>query len=89
MIPVVQPLQQLRAFQRIHLGPGESTTVTMPLAVRDLAFYDVESGTWLVEPGAFEIRVGASSSDIRLVEGLHVVDVDGPGEKVLSEQRGV
>jgi beta-glucosidase len=86
---VRQPLQQLRAFQRCHLGRGESKTVTMPLAVRDLAFYDAESGTWTVEPGAFEIRVGASAGDIRLVERLQVIDANGPGQDAPSEKRGL
>jgi hypothetical protein len=61
----------------------------MPLPVGDLAFYDVERSTWVVEPGVFEVRVGASASDIRLVERLHVVGVADPGVKAPIEQGGL
>ncbi|MGC9349276.1 MAG: fibronectin type III-like domain-contianing protein, partial [Anaerolineae bacterium] len=74
---VQQPIQQLKGFRRVHLRRGESRTVAMPLAVRDLAFYDVDSKSWVVEPGAFEIRVGPSSGDIRLTARLQVVDTPG------------
>jgi beta-glucosidase len=83
---VQQPLQQLRAFRRIHLERGATQTITIPLVVRDLAFYDVASKAWVVEPGVFEIRVGPSSGDIRLVAKLEVTGSPGAGENTLSTQ---
>ncbi len=50
----------------MHLGPGESREVTISLDRRAFAVYDVASATWAVEAGDFEVRVGASSRDIRL-----------------------
>lgn len=61
-----RPEQELRAFAKVDLEPGECATVQRTLTQRDLAVYDPARGTWVVESGEYEIRVGASSRDIRL-----------------------
>ncbi|WCO66824.1 glycoside hydrolase family 3 C-terminal domain-containing protein [Iamia majanohamensis] len=38
---VPRPAQELRAWAKVHLGPGESTTVTMALGDRAFAWWDV------------------------------------------------
>ena len=60
-----RPRKQLCAFQRVkNIGPGETVTVTLPL--QRSAFELVNSAMErVVEPGEFEIQVGASSDDIR------------------------
>ncbi|MBN1610602.1 MAG: fibronectin type III-like domain-contianing protein, partial [Polyangiaceae bacterium] len=63
-VPV--PIKQLKQFQRLSLEPGDTQTVTLTLPAAELAFYDVDAKGWTVEPGQFEIMVGASSADIRL-----------------------
>jgi beta-glucosidase len=60
-----QPNQTLRAFDRVHLKAGETKTVTLRVAVPDLAHWDVTRGKWVVENGTYDVLVGASSSDIR------------------------
>jgi beta-glucosidase len=62
---VERPIQDLRGFRRITLQPGETQTVTFPLAARDVAYWDPEADAWAVEPGSVEVRVGASSEDVR------------------------
>ena len=64
--------QVLRGFQRITLGPGEKRTVTFTLGPADLQLLDREM-KWVVEPGAFEVRVGASSTDIRVKDTFEIV----------------
>jgi len=71
------PDLQLRGFRRVALGPGESRSVTMPLGGRELALVDVDLRR-VVEPGAFEVLVGASSADIRLRGTLSVRHRAGP-----------
>lgn len=39
--------------------------MTLALSGRDLAFYDVAHGCWILEDGEIEVEVGASSRDIR------------------------
>lgn len=65
-VPPPVPIHQLRGFQRIPLAAGQTKTVTMPLKIADLAFWDETPRRWKVQPGPYEARVGASSADIRL-----------------------
>jgi beta-glucosidase len=61
-----RPVRELKAFQKVDLAPGETKRVTLSLAPRDLADYDVHAHAWVLEPGAYDLLVGASSADIRL-----------------------
>jgi beta-glucosidase len=47
------------------LEPGRTERVHFTLDDRAFAFWDPASGGWRVEPGEFELLVGASSADIR------------------------
>jgi len=67
-----RPIQQLRGFRRVHLEPGQTKTLTFPLAARDLAFWDVTLHGWHVEDGLFDLAVGSSSLDIRARSSLVV-----------------
>ena len=69
---VVRPVKELRGFQRLTLQPGEKRTVSFTLPTAKLAFWDEQTHAFLVEPGAFEIMVGASSADIRTKTVLEV-----------------
>ncbi|HEV7928000.1 MAG TPA: glycoside hydrolase family 3 C-terminal domain-containing protein [Verrucomicrobiae bacterium] len=72
--PVVKrPAEELRGFQRIHLKPGESKKVTFIVPGEKLAFYDETIHAFRVNPGPFQILVGAASDDIRAKAGLLVV----------------
>ena len=62
---VVTPLQQLRAFLKVELAPGESKKITLGFPVGDLSL-TMEDGKRLFEPGAFELRLGTSSDCILL-----------------------
>ena len=55
----------LRGFELISLKPGETKKVVFTLQPEDLQILDRHM-EWTVEPGEFEVRVGASSTDIRL-----------------------
>jgi beta-glucosidase len=54
----------LRGFERVSLLPGEKKRVTFSLGKRDLELLD-RAGRWTVEPGAFKVMMGSSSTDIR------------------------
>jgi beta-glucosidase len=69
---VKQPVRQLRGFRRIHLAPGESATVTLPLRVADLVFWDVTRGRPVIEAAEHRIMVGRSATDIALAATLTV-----------------
>ncbi|TDQ54182.1 glycoside hydrolase family 3 C-terminal domain-containing protein [Actinorugispora endophytica] len=63
---VHRPEQELKAFARVDLQPGESTRVVLVLDARAFAYWHTPLRRWAVEGGLFELRVGASSRDIRL-----------------------
>ena len=60
------PVRQLKRFQRVTLSPGESNILSFTLPASDLAFYDIDSNEFMVEPGRFKVGIGSSSEDIRL-----------------------
>ena len=70
---VKRPTKELRGFQRVRLQPGETKTVTFHLPAEKLAFWDEQSHGFLVEPGRFDVLVGASSADIRVHDHLEVI----------------
>ncbi|KAI0602912.1 glycoside hydrolase family 3 protein [Biscogniauxia sp. FL1348] len=66
------PPQQLRGFEKPFLRPGESATVRFALTRRDFSVWDVVAQDWVVQEGNYEVRVGASSRDIRLTGTVKV-----------------
>ena len=61
-----KPVQELKAFAKTReLKPGESQTLTMQMARRDLASFDEANSQWLTEAGTYTFRIGASSRDIK------------------------
>ena len=58
---VVQPPWQLKGFAHLALDPGATELVTFTLGVRDLSYWDVGSGSWVVAPGCYGIMIGSSS----------------------------
>jgi beta-glucosidase len=61
---VTRPLKELKGFQKVALGPGESREVVFALKPSDLAFYTA-AGRFEAEPGAFRVFVGGSSRDVK------------------------
>lgn len=57
--------KNLAGFERIHLRPGETQTVTFTLDRKHFELLNADM-KWVVEPGEFSIMAGASSEDIRL-----------------------
>ena len=57
--------RNLRGFERIHLKPGETRTVTFTLARDDLGLWDRQM-YFVVEPGKFKVMIGSGSEDIRM-----------------------
>ncbi len=60
------PAQELKGFEKVFLAPGETKSVSFILTRRDLCYYNVAVGNWRVEGGEYELRLSASSRDIRL-----------------------
>ncbi len=63
---VTRPIKQLRDFVRITLPKGAAKTIQLKVPLKDLAYWDVATHKFVVEPGLYNVEVGASSADIRL-----------------------
>ncbi|MBO7130260.1 MAG: glycoside hydrolase family 3 C-terminal domain-containing protein [Prevotella sp.] len=62
----IRPIQ-LQGFARVSLQPGETKTVKVKLYTEQFGFYTNDGKRlWIVRPGSFIVKVGASSQDIRL-----------------------
>jgi beta-glucosidase len=73
---VFRPEQELKAFAKVALEPGASTRVRLRLDSRAFAFWHTPLRRWVVEGGAFEVRVGASSRDVRLTAPVQLSGED-------------
>jgi beta-glucosidase len=59
-----RPPQKLEGFARVSLAAGASKRVTVMLPPRAFAYW---ADGWVIDAGRYEVRVGASSRDRRLV----------------------
>ncbi len=66
---------QLRGFERVPLNPGETKTIHFTLHPEDLQILD-RNMNWTVEPGEFEVRIGASCEDIKLKKDFTITAAD-------------
>lgn len=62
--------KNLRGFERIHLKPGESSTVHFSLVPDDLILINANHER-VVEPGEFKVMIGSSYEDIRLTGSFY------------------
>ncbi|CAI6331495.1 unnamed protein product [Periconia digitata] len=68
-----RPEKELQAFSKVSLQPGETKEVTLELDKYSVGYFDTsltETGAWIAEEGVFEVLIGSSSVDIRLVVAL-------------------
>lgn len=62
----IRPIQ-LQGFARVSLQPGESKKVKVSLQTEQFGFYSNQGKRqWNINPGTFIVKIGASSTDIRL-----------------------
>ena len=68
-----KPLQELKGFAKTQLlKPGESETLSFELNKRSLASFQSGSSAWVADKGDYQVRIGASSKDIRLKDSFNL-----------------
>ena len=75
---IFRPAQELKGFAKVPLRPGESRTVVIPLDDKAFRYWNTQTNRWEVEGGQYELRVGASSADIRLTAAVEIAGTDAP-----------
>ena len=62
---VDRPVKELKGFKKVELNPDETQEVVFEIGRDALSYFDADKHEWVMEPGEFEILIGASSGDIR------------------------
>ncbi|RPF35654.1 glycoside hydrolase family 3 N-terminal domain-containing protein [Streptomyces sp. TLI_185] len=84
---VTRPDVRLIGYRRLELDPGEAARVTFRFHA-DLSAFTDRSGARVVEPGALELRLGASSAEVRHTARVQLtgpVRVLGADRRLLCE----
>lgn len=63
---VIRPAFELKGFDKKLIAKGKSVEFRIPLSAAEFSYYDVESHSWKVDAGEYQILVGSSSADIKL-----------------------
>ena len=75
--------KNLRGFERVHLKPGETRTLSFVIKPEHLQLIN-EQYQHVVEPGDFKVMMGASSEDIRLED---MFNVTAPNASMIAKNR--
>ena len=66
-----KPESELKAFAKTKLlNPGESQVITFTLKLSDLASFVEKQDAWVAEAGIYNIKIGASSLDIKVKDSF-------------------
>jgi beta-glucosidase len=66
----LRPAKELKGFEKVTLAPGEQQRVTLTLTADAFRYFDVNTHSWVDDPGDYRLMVGTSSVDIRLSETI-------------------
>jgi len=69
---VKRPVKELKGFEKVRLGPGDTHHVSITLNRRSLAYWSEERKGWQVDPGKFVVFVGDSSESTPLTQDFQV-----------------
>ncbi|WP_347839578.1 glycoside hydrolase family 3 C-terminal domain-containing protein [uncultured Draconibacterium sp.] len=69
---IEKAINELKAFDKIVLKPGETQKVAFELEKQAFSHYDVEQKEWLVDKGEFIIKIGSSSRDLKTIAKIEL-----------------
>lgn len=69
---VFLPEKELREFIKVELEPGETKRISMTLDTSTLGYYNTAIKDWYCESGEYEVIIGSSSRDCRLVGSIRI-----------------
>jgi beta-glucosidase len=72
-----RPIKRLEGFRKVLLAAGQTKTVTLPIKIADLAFYNEADQRFEVDQGAYGIQISTSSAEAD-VQTQDTINVSGP-----------
>lgn len=70
--------KELKGFAKIFLNVGETKSVTIPFDDKTFRYFNIVTNKWEIEEANYEIMIGASIEDIRLVDTLFIEGTGAP-----------
>ena len=70
---IARPFKELKGFRKVEFAPKATKEVIFKLTRRDFSFWDENTSSWKLEPGAFEITVGSSSQNVPLTAKINII----------------
>jgi len=70
--PIMRPAKELKGFKKVYLKAGEKKSVTIPVKVQDMAYWDEKTSNWKVDPGKYTLSLGTSAGDIQYMGTVQV-----------------
>lgn len=69
---VSRPIKELKAFEKIFLKKEEMKEVSVTISLEEIGYYNSVLKSWVTENGLYQVFVGSSSQDIRLLGSFFV-----------------
>ncbi len=65
---VLRPKKELKDFYKTKLlDPGETENIKVKISKKELSYFSINEHKEVIEPGTYNIMIGASSRDIKLI----------------------
>ena len=67
-----EPIKTLQGFDKTFLNPGESKEIEIELSKRNFSSWDLSKNDWDIKYKEYDILIGSSSRDIKLIERINL-----------------
>lgn len=74
-----RPVKELKAFAKLAIPAGETSTARLAITIRDLAYFDPQARAWIAEAGDYELVIAANAEDIRATLPLRLAEESREG----------
>jgi len=88
--------KELKAFKKVGISPGETTTVAFELLSANFSHFDAQIHDWCIEPGLFDISIGSSSRLIHTHKHIRIIganpyayDMNTPISRIMKDDKAV
>ncbi len=82
---IFRPEKELKGFVKQKIQPGETKEVFVPFDDYSFRYFNTKTNQFEIEPGKYEIYVGASLEDIKLTGEIEIEGTNAPLPYDLSE----